>query len=39
MNIIPINLNEKSLSGILKKNSDFVINSIKTSVNLLLQKS
>ena len=39
MNIIPINLNEKSFSGILnKKNSDFVINSIKTSVNLLLQK-
>ena len=39
MNIIPINLNEKSFSGVLnKKNSDFVINSINTSVNLLLQK-
>ena len=38
INIIPIKLNEKIVPGILnKKNSDFVINSIKTSVNLLLQ--
>ena len=39
INIIPIKLNEKSFPGILnKKNSDFVKNSIKTSINLLLQK-
>ena len=39
INIIPIKLNEKSFPGILnKKNSNFVKNSIKTSVNLLLQK-
>ena len=39
INIIPIKLYEKVIPGILnKKNSDFVINSIKTSVNLLLRK-
>ena len=39
INIIPIKLNEKSFPGILnKKNSDFVKNSIKTSVNLILEK-
>ncbi len=39
INIIPIKLNEKVCSGILnKKNSDFVINSIQSSVDLLLQK-
>ena len=39
INIIPIKLNEKSIPGILnKKNSDFVLKSIKISVNLLLQK-
>ncbi len=38
INIFPIKLNEKTFPGILnKKNSDFVINSIKTSVNLLYQ--
>ena len=39
INIIPIKLNEKIYPGILnKKNSHFVINSIKSSVNFLLQK-
>ncbi len=39
INIIPIQLNEKVIPGILnKKNSDFVVRSIKISVNLLLQK-
>ena len=39
INIIPIKLNEKTIPGILnKKNSDFVLKSIKISVNLLLQK-
>ena len=39
INIIPIKLNEKTIPGILnKKNSDFVLKSIKMSVNLLLQK-
>ena len=39
INIIPIKLNEKIIPGILnKKNSDFVLKSIKTSVNLVLQK-
>ena len=38
INIIPIKLIEKTIPGILnKKNSDFVLNSIKNSVNLLLQ--
>ena len=39
INIIPIKLNEKTIPGILnKKNSDFVLKSIKMSVDLLLQK-
>ena len=39
INIIPLKLYEKPFPGILnKKNSDFVKNSIKTSVDLLLQK-
>ena len=39
INIIPIKLNAKIFPGILnKKNSDFVIKSIKSCVNLLLQK-
>ena len=39
INIIPIKLNEKSIPGILnKKNSDFVLKSIKISVDLLLKK-
>ena len=39
INIIPIKLNEKAIPGILnKKNSDFVVKSIKISVNLLLQR-
>tara|TARA_B100000575_G_C23061962_1_gene611401 strand:- start:258 stop:1256 length:999 start_codon:yes stop_codon:yes gene_type:complete len=39
INIIPIKLNERSFPGILNKNnSNFVKNSIETSVNLLLQK-
>ena len=39
INIIPIKLNEKTIPGILnKKNSDFVLKSIKISVDLLLQK-
>ena len=39
INILPIKLNEQMFPGILnKKNSDFVINSIKTSVNFLLKK-
>ena len=39
INIIPIKLNEKSIPGILnKKNSDFVLKSIKMSVDFLLQK-
>ncbi len=38
INIIPIKLNERAIPGILnKKNSDFVIKSINTSVDLLLQ--
>ena len=38
INIIPIKINEKILPGILnKKNSDFVLNSIRTCVNLLIQ--
>lgn len=39
INIIPIKLKEKNFQGILnKKNTDFVKNSIKISVNLILQK-
>ena len=39
INIIPIKLNEKTIPGILnKKNSDFVLKSIKMSVDFLLQK-
>ncbi len=39
INIIPIKLNEKTIPGILnKKNSDFVLKSIKISVDFLLQK-
>ena len=39
INIIPIKLNEKMIPGILnKKNSDFVLKSIKMSVDFLLQK-
>ena len=39
INIIPIKLNEKIIPGILnKKNSDFVLKSIKMSVDLVLQK-
>ncbi len=39
INIFPIKLREKTFPGILnKKNSNFVMNAIKTSVNLLLQK-
>ena len=39
INIIPIKLNEKIIPGLLnKKNSDFVIKSIKMSVDFLLQK-
>ena len=39
INIIPIKLNEKIIPGLLnKKNSDFVLKSIKMSVNLVLQK-
>ena len=39
INIIPIKLNERAFPGVLnKKNSEFVKNSIKTSVNLILQK-
>ncbi len=39
INIIPIQLNEKTIPGILnKKNSDFVLESIKMSVDFLLQK-
>ena len=39
INIIPIKLNEKIIPGILnKKNSDFVLKSIKMSVDFLLQK-
>ena len=39
INIIPIKLNEKTIPGILnKKNSDFVLKSIKMSVEFLLQK-
>ena len=39
INIIPIKLNEKIIPGLLnKKNSDFVLKSINTSVNLVLQK-
>ena len=39
INIIPIKLNEKAIPGILnKKNSDFVIKSIKISVDFLLKK-
>ena len=38
INIIPIKLNEKTIPGVLnKKNSDFVLKSIKISVNLLLK--
>ena len=38
INIIPIKLNEESIPGILnKKNSDFVLKSIKISVDFLLQ--
>ena len=38
INIIPIKLDENIIPGVLnKKNSGFVINSIKTSVNFLLQ--
>ena len=40
INIFPIKLNEQIVPGILnKKNSNFVINSIKTAVNLLLNKN
>ena len=39
INIIPLKLNDKTIPGILnKKNSDFVLKSIKMSVNLVLQK-
>ena len=39
INIFPIKLNEKMFPGILnKKNSDFVKNSIETSVKLLFEK-
>ena len=39
INIIPIQLNDKTIPGILnKKNSDFVLKSIKMSVDFLLQK-
>ncbi len=39
INIIPIKLNEKIIPGILnKKNSDFVLQSIKMSVDFILQK-
>ncbi|MFL2821996.1 MAG: PdxA family protein [Candidatus Puniceispirillales bacterium] len=39
INIIPIKLNEITIPGILnKKNSDFVLKSIKKSVDFLLQK-
>ena len=39
INIIPIQLSEKTIPGILnKKNSDFVLKSIKMSVDFLLQK-
>ena len=39
INIIPIQLNQKTIPGILnKKNSDFVLKSIKMSVDFLLQK-
>ena len=39
INVMPIKLHKKVIPGILnKKNSDFVINSIKTSVNLLFRK-
>ena len=39
INIIPIKLNEKTIPGVLnKKNSDFVLKSIKMSVDFLLQK-
>ena len=39
INIIPIKLHEKTIPGILnKKNSGFVLESIKISVDLLLQK-
>ncbi len=39
INVIPIKLNEKTIPGILnKKNSDFVLKSIKMSVHFLLQK-
>ena len=39
INVIPIQLNDKTIPGILnKKNSDFVLKSIKMSVDFLLQK-
>lgn len=39
INVIPIKLRAKNFQGILnKKNTDFVKNSIKISVNLILQK-